>query len=132
ELHKYYEALTEGTVPADWQPGQIFNWKSRIHRGKKRAFEAPHGKDALTRATWLRRTEQGLLWRLEPLTGRSHQLRFELTKQGFPILGDQLYGAQTKFDGEGIALRAVELDFSGLADARALGLPEQLLVEGKF
>lgn len=29
---------------------------------------------------------------LQPLTGRTHQLRVHLSWIGFPILGDQLYG----------------------------------------
>ena len=31
---------------------------------------------------------------LEPITGRSHQLRVHLAELGHPILGDELYGAQ--------------------------------------
>lgn len=32
------------------------------------------------------------LLRLEPLTGRSHQLRVQCAKRGLPIVGDQTYG----------------------------------------
>jgi tRNA pseudouridine32 synthase/23S rRNA pseudouridine746 synthase len=30
---------------------------------------------------------------LEPLTGRTHQLRVHCADQGFPILGDPIYGS---------------------------------------
>jgi len=32
------------------------------------------------------------LLRLEPLTGRSHQLRVQCAKRALPIVGDQTYG----------------------------------------
>lgn len=32
------------------------------------------------------------LLRLEPRTGRSHQLRVQCAKRGLPIVGDQTYG----------------------------------------
>ena len=32
---------------------------------------------------------------LEPITGRSHQLRVHLAELGHPILGDELYGSET-------------------------------------
>ena len=31
-------------------------------------------------------------WALEPLTGRTHQLRVHCAAQGWPILGDPIYG----------------------------------------
>ncbi len=35
---------------------------------------------------------------LEPLTGRTHQLRVHCAAQGWPILGDAIYGARTDVD----------------------------------
>jgi 23S rRNA pseudouridine1911/1915/1917 synthase len=49
---------------------------------------------------------------LKPHTGRTHQLRIHLSKIGFPILGDKLYGDQnTLFKGKGLFLSAVGLKF---------------------
>jgi 23S rRNA-/tRNA-specific pseudouridylate synthase len=39
-----------------------------------------------------RREPKRSLLRLEPLTGRSHQLRVQCAKRGLPIVGDQTYG----------------------------------------
>ena len=47
---------------------------------------------------------------LEPLTGRTHQLRLHCAYMGFPILGDPQYGSE-----------------ESQAFSRALGLPHQLL-----
>lgn len=108
-IQKIYHALTENPQDQHLHPHQEFLWQSKILRGKKRAYEHELGKEALTKAKFIG-SDKHLLWHLEPLTGRSHQLRFELYKRGFPILGDALYGAQTVFS-PGIALRAVKLIF---------------------
>jgi len=50
---------------------------------------------------------------LFPKTGRTHQLRIHLSKLGFPILGDDLYGTEGLIlKHKGLFLCAVELNFS--------------------
>jgi len=54
------------------------------------------------------------LLRLEPLTGRSHQLRVHLLSIGHPILGDTLYGSEaTLAAASRLCLHASELGFDG-------------------
>jgi 23S rRNA pseudouridine1911/1915/1917 synthase len=52
---------------------------------------------------------------LRPATGRSHQLRVQLASRGFPILGDEKYGARDRIaaadGGRRIALHARSLSF---------------------
>ncbi|MCH2083006.1 MAG: RluA family pseudouridine synthase [Saprospiraceae bacterium] len=49
---------------------------------------------------------------LEPITGRTHQLRIHLQKEGFPILGDPLYSPPALlFKGKGLFLCATYLAF---------------------
>ncbi len=130
-IHKTYQAWTEGTAPATTE---MLLWESLLQRGKKRTFESPHGKPSSTRAQWLaERRFKGTpiqLWQLEPLTGRSHQLRVELAKHGHPILGDELYGAKRPFRDGAIALRAVQIDFKACPGALEYGLPDFVEVEG--
>lgn len=58
------------------------------------------------------RNEYLSLVELSPKTGRTHQLRIHLSKLGFPILGDKLYGKKGEiFQGKGLFLSAVELKF---------------------
>lgn len=124
--HKTYEALTEA-ADKSFKPNEKLVWKSRLLRGKKRAYEREFGKEAITEAVFLGNG----LWKLFPLTGRSHQLRFELSKHGFPILGDSLYGSKEPSPISGaIALRAVELDFSQCPEKEAFGLPQKIKTEG--
>jgi 23S rRNA-/tRNA-specific pseudouridylate synthase len=148
-LDKQYQALTEGAALIPFCPAS-FTWQSLLVRGKKRAFEAPHGKPALTRADALARIPaaspagvswlapdspipsppQLVRWRLLPETGRPHQLRVHLARAGFAVVGDELYGAKTKFaQPEAIALRSVRLAFNE-ADARALGIPGPIEIPG--
>ncbi|MGI9177102.1 MAG: RluA family pseudouridine synthase [Pirellulales bacterium] len=47
---------------------------------------------------------------LEPVTGRSHQLRVHLAWLGCPIVGDRLYG-RTSLAAVPLALRAVSIEF---------------------
>lgn len=127
-----------------------FSWSNQIEKGKRRAFQSPRGKKTLTEAKligFLKSKEDThkiksqhllslvqdmtsfdfLLWDLQPVTGRSHQLRFELSFRGFPILGDQLYGSSHRLSQiDTIALESYLLDFSSISDKHRAGLPEKL------
>lgn len=133
QVQKVYHAWTGGELTAAQAFREETTWKSLLVRGKKRAFEAEYGKLAATRARFLAEiahaNEPALFWELSPLTGRSHQLRFEMTKHGFPIVGDVLYGSNRKFAPQNIALRAVRLDFPRSA-AEQFGLPIVLNTNG--
>lgn len=122
-VRKTYQAFSQ---PGAGEYGEWAKWHSRIAKGKKRAFEAPHGKESATRARMLKGDADLWLWELQPLTGRSHQLRFEMAKHHFPILGDVLYGGAPVPEKDWIGLRAVELDFTVIPDAGRFGLPQTL------
>lgn len=100
---------------------QKFDWNVKLLRGKKRSYEASHGDLALTHAQFegFGKTYSELAyWSLNPITGRSHQLRLEMSRHGFPLIGDELYGSTQKVSSfksvwpfEGIALRAISIEF---------------------
>jgi tRNA pseudouridine32 synthase/23S rRNA pseudouridine746 synthase len=46
---------------------------------------------------------------LEPLTGRTHQLRVHCAEMGWPILGDTIYGTASRSGGPGLQLHAREI-----------------------
>ena len=99
-------------------------------RGKKRAYESPQGKSSITRGVLIAQNH----WNLNPITGRSHQLRYELYRHGHPIIGDELYGSPMKFDVNGmkagIALRAFEINFSKIPERSKFGLQEKIKIFG--
>ena len=141
EVQKTYRALTSAQafdhIPANvanprqmisLNLGDSFKWTARVLRGKRRAFESAQGKDSLTLAKFLGlNSEKQLMWDLNPVTGRSHQLRFDLSRHGFPIIGDALYGSKVPWQGaDSIALRSYAIDFSKAPQAQELGLPEKM------
>jgi tRNA pseudouridine32 synthase/23S rRNA pseudouridine746 synthase len=66
------------------------------------------GQEARTRWRVLGRSrDRALCWlALEPLTGRTHQLRVHCMHMGWPIHGDPIYGAGPRFGGPGLQLHA--------------------------
>ena len=53
---------------------------------------------------------QRLTWlALEPITGRTHQLRVHCAAMGWPIVGDNIYGTAPRFGGPGMHLHAREI-----------------------
>ncbi|OQW89431.1 MAG: RNA pseudouridine synthase [Rhodoferax ferrireducens] len=98
-VYKRYEAVVDGlrTLPAtgaddDWQTIDLpiaLDWPNR----PRRIIDAGLGKPSQTRWQVMQvnpATHCSRL-RLEPLTGRSHQLRVHLRAIGHPIWGDALY-----------------------------------------
>ena len=91
EVAKRYVAVVAGRPPASGEIDLplITDWPNR----PKQKVDREHGKPSLTRyrtlaydaATDTARVE------LEPVTGRSHQLRVHLCALGHPIVGDALY-----------------------------------------
>src|SRR5262245_13338986 len=67
----------------------------------------PQGQPAMTTWKVLGRAEGGLTWlALEPLTGRTHQLRVHCAAMGWPILGDTIYGNAPRVGGPPLQLHA--------------------------
>lgn len=127
EVTKIYQALTENQNASAPSLGAMNEWQSILVRGKKRAFEAPHGKIAVTRAKQTEVLENGTIrWALEPLTGRGHQLRYECAKRGFMIIGDSLYGAKLPWPAGGIALKAISVEFLDQAFCKRFGIPKKI------
>ena len=108
QVQKTYEALVFGGPPAD-----SGFWSFPIARkgGESLLREVREdGQTAETRFRVLRRFEQSSHLELEPVTGRTHQLRVHCAHMGWPILGDPQYGTA-----------------ESLACSRQLGLPHQQL-----
>jgi tRNA pseudouridine32 synthase / 23S rRNA pseudouridine746 synthase len=126
-VQKTYEALTQGSSPKV-NSGE---WRSLLLRGKKRAYESPAGKQAITQYEFKDAKGDINRWHLQPITGRSHQLRYELFRHENSILGDVLYGSRVEYGPkESIALRAIKIDFSQVPAIERLGLESQYSTSG--
>ena len=91
-VEKTYVAIVDGAIADD--AGEIdlpliADWPNRPRQIVDRA----RGKPSLTRYRVLQRDAAGDRTRVElnPITGRSHQLRVHLQALGHPIVGDALY-----------------------------------------
>ena len=78
------------------------------------------GKEAETRFKVLQPGPKTSLLEARPLTGRTHQIRIHLATDGYPVVGDPLYGAVSKpvrpagriAELPSLGLRAVSLSYS--------------------
>ena len=104
EVGKRYLAVVSGHLPAPSDPNApdgwglidlpiIVDWPHR----PLRIIDAERGKPSQTRWRVLAHDTAANTTRveLEPVTGRSHQLRVHLKALGHPILGDALYAPET-------------------------------------
>jgi len=115
-VHKRYEAVVDG-LPGE-ESGSISaplaaDWPRR----PRQKVDTEHGKPSLTHWQVLHRDDHGqrTRLRLEPVTGRTHQLRVHLMSIGHAIVGDELYGPDATPSGR-LLLHACELCFEHPAD----------------
>ncbi len=88
----YYALVRTASMPpkGTWSDKML-----RQHGGGKLRADVGKGLEAQTRYKFLQRDARGLgvsLIELQPVTGRTHQLRVHCAKHGCPILGDKTYG----------------------------------------
>ncbi len=80
------------------------------------------GKPAQTDWRVLERLGDRVRLELQPITGRSHQIRLHLATLGHPILGDNLYApAPVRAMAERLLLHAAQLSLAHPADGRPIG-----------
>lgn len=69
------------------------------------------GKKAILDYELIKQTDQLSLLSVQLQTGRSHQIRVQLSEEGMPIYGDQKYGQHVNKPGQQIALWSNYLSF---------------------
>ena len=130
KVHKRYVAVVDGHMAGDasaaagdgWQLIDLpiaVDWPNR----PLRIIDAEHGKPSQTRwrAISFDKGLQATRVELEPITGRSHQLRVHLKAMGHPILGDQLYAPVAVLArSPRLLLHASELELTHPASSKAL------------
>ena len=127
QVHKRYQAVVWGLLAAQegaWNEINLpiaADWERR----PLRVIDPAHGKPSLTRwrllghhpATDTSRIE------LEPVTGRTHQLRVHMAAVGHPILGDALYApAEVQAMAPRLLLHASHLAFAHPSTGEPLAL----------
>lgn len=116
-IDKTYWAIVEGSPQTD--EGVIDLPLGRLDetRGWWMKHD-PEGQPAVTKWKVMGRSSTTLPWRaggsmawlaLEPLTGRTHQLRVHCAEMGWPIVGDAIYGKALRSGGPVLHLHAREI-----------------------
>lgn len=109
---KRYVAIVDGVMEHD--RGEVgLPMRLDVDHRPRQIVDHQHGKPSLTR--WRVLSNEGECTRveLEPVTGRTHQLRVHMAAIGHAILGDPLYGEQPRIKSMAprLCLHAAELDF---------------------
>jgi tRNA pseudouridine32 synthase/23S rRNA pseudouridine746 synthase len=114
QISKTYHAVVAGEFPDSIYPMKIsseIDSKTAVSKARRLSYNAHLNQSHLS---------------VKIETGRKHQIRIHLQQQGFPVLGDRLYGNDSDLD---LQLYAVSLEFicpiSG--DTKHYDLPESFL-----
>jgi tRNA pseudouridine32 synthase/23S rRNA pseudouridine746 synthase len=109
KIDKTYWAIVQGSPETDEGLIDLALGKRAPDRGWWMKVD-PDGLPSQTRYRVLGRGQgEGgpLAWlELEPLTGRTHQLRVHCAASGWPMLGDEIYGDAPREGGPGLQLHA--------------------------
>ncbi|GMK47206.1 hypothetical protein PghCCS26_43360 [Paenibacillus glycanilyticus] len=93
-IDRRYLAVVQGKVK---KPSGTINapiGKDRHHSSRRRV--TPGGDPAITHYETIRAFSDATLVRLRLETGRTHQIRVHMSHLGHPLLGDKLYGGDTR------------------------------------
>lgn len=126
QVYKRYEAVVSGLIAqdrGDIDAPLIADWPNR----PRQKVDENQGKPSMTRYRVMDRYPTA--WRtrlaLEPVTGRSHQLRVHMLCIGHPIVGDPLYGPQPPRDqAPRLLLHATELRLTHPRSGQAMAWQE--------
>jgi 23S rRNA pseudouridine1911/1915/1917 synthase len=102
KVHKEYRAIVLGTPSEETGVIETHIARSRQDR-KKMVATAAEGREAFTRYRVLETFYHASYLSIEPLTGRTHQIRVHLSHIGNPVAGDQQYARGKSLRHLGIA-----------------------------
>jgi len=85
-------------------------WKDRS-RNRVTIGKRDGAKEAITLWKILEVSSRGTLLRLQPRTGRAHQLRVACAAAGMVLAGDLKYGAEQPLKNRSVGLHALSLEF---------------------
>lgn len=124
EVQKRYVAVVSGRLEllaGEIDLPLIRDWLNR----PRQKVDHESGKPSFTRYRVLAHDEGTTRVELEPVTGRTHQLRVHMAAIGHPIMGDALYGGEAEGRAERLLLHASALSFAHPLNAELLSLASE-------
>ncbi|WP_204207188.1 RluA family pseudouridine synthase [Vaginella massiliensis] len=112
-IDKVYRAIVQGTPPKESERLTHYLRKNSKNN-KTTVYPKPTdgAKEAILDYRWLGSLDNFNVLEIELFTGRSHQIRAQLSAIGCPIKGDLKYGAKRSNPDGSIALHAHKLSFT--------------------
>lgn len=113
QVQKTYLAIT-GSMPEN-EKGTLEHWLEKDERRNYvRAYGRSRGKKtkhAVLNYQFMGRIGRHSVLKVNPITGRPHQIRVQLSKLGTPIRGDVKYGYPTPEKNASIHLHSYQIEF---------------------
>jgi 23S rRNA pseudouridine955/2504/2580 synthase len=94
-MEKIYWALVDGQWPSNLIEIQRSLKKNQLYSGERIVKVDPLGKTAVTQFRILKSFSHNTLLEVQPITGRTHQIRVHAQHATYPIAGDEKYGNKT-------------------------------------
>tara|TARA_Y100000588_G_scaffold27533_1_gene26940 strand:+ start:873 stop:1796 length:924 start_codon:yes stop_codon:yes gene_type:complete len=114
EIKKEYLSFVKGNVKKNKGSIESLIGRHKTHR-KKMIAVRNNGRSACTHYEVLQRFKNYTYIKLQPETGRTHQIRVHMASINHPVIGDKLYGGKNpnlgNFKMERHALHACQLEF---------------------
>ena len=112
-INKIYHAIVEGIVKNNKGTINLSIGKDKKNPNKRIILSVKSGgENAITNYEVLKKLKEHTLMKLNPITGRTHQIRVHLSSIGHPIIGDKIYSKNAKiYKMKSFALIAKEIHF---------------------
>ena len=125
-IKKTYIAATKArpSKPSD----MLEHWLSKDHDENHShvvSDKDPDAKKCVLHYSTIAVADSVTLLEVNPVTGRSHQIRAQLAAIGCPLVGDTKYGAECTWDGR-VALHALTLKFTHPVGSRPMTLSAKI------
>ncbi|MPM81890.1 hypothetical protein SDC9_128947 [bioreactor metagenome] len=107
-IEKYYLCVIHGNISPKNGTIKSYLLKDEAqNRVEVFSVPKPGAKTAVTNYRTIKQNEQYSLLEIELLTGRTHQIRAQLSSLGHPLLGDTKYGTAKQNKGTGFKFQAL-------------------------
>ncbi len=106
-VDKTYWAITERLLPSE--AGELHHHivrDGRVNRSRAHTSPVKDSKEARLKYRMVAGSKNYYMYEVELLTGRHHQIRAQLSREGAPIRGDLKYGAARSNPDGGISLHS--------------------------